>query len=311
MGLTAELNSTHNISDVKQIQYFDTRYYKVQFEHKKQLVEAFFPSVTEILNAYPKPFLAHWRGEVGNDRADQIVADALKLGSFIHYGAETLAKGGAVLFHPLQGSLYNEDDLNKLQKEHGELVLCRHQEEYVQLYRIWQFFNAVSPTKIDTEQTVYSVKHQYAGTLDLLLWIEEGDYAIAGSKPVHLETGYYVGDYKTGKGVSFTYLLQLAAYMEAAMEGSDELRKHLKGGLIIHPNNNQTKNGIEGLKTTIVSRADQPEYFQGFMKTYEVYKLEKPVPTPKEFSMPSVLTYKPIAPDPPTKSKTKKARSSK
>lgn len=296
MGLTKDLHQTHAISDVKQIQYFDSRYYKIQYGKGKQQKEMYLPSVTEILQAYPKPFLAKWRGEIGNERADQIVMEALKFGSFVHYGAEVLARGGIIIYNPLERETYSEKEIAALVKKYGEICICRHQQEYVQLHRIWQFFNEIKPTRLQTEQTVYSIKNQFAGTLDLLMWVEGGSYGIAGAKPVTLETGYYVGDYKTGKagGDTFTYNMQIAAYMEAVMEGSPEVRKHLKGGIVIHPANTQIKAGIAGLKATVIDRVKQVELFNAFLKTQAVYLLEHPVPKPTDYMMPAELVYKPV-----------------
>ena len=292
MGLTQKLLENHSIKDVKQIDYFDIRYYKILYEQNKQLIEEYFPSVTEILGAYPHDWLARWRGDVGNERADQIMFDAQNKGSFIHYGAELLAKGGIVIYQSLQKPTFSDKEIDDLAKKYpAGVCICRRQAEYIQIYRIAQYFNVVKPIKIETEQTVYSVKHKYAGTLDLLHWINEGEYEIAGTQPLYLESGYYVGDYKTGKEIGSTYKMQIAAYMEAVMEGIPDMRTQLRGGLILHPNNERVKNGIQGFKATLVDRADGEMYFDHFMKTYAVYQIDKPVPKPTEYKMPAILVY--------------------
>lgn len=298
MGLIKNINEAQNIKDVKRIEYFDTRYYKILYEvitknlgkkKSKELMTQFFPSVTEILGAYPKDFLARWRGDVGNERADQIMNDALRLGSFIHNSAEVLSKGGALIYNPITSPIHSEAEIIKLKKKYKDnVVIVRWQQEFVQLYRIWQWFNLVKPSKIETEQTVYSIAHKYAGTLDLLMWIDEGTYEIAGSTPIKLSSGYYVGDYKTGKGVDETYKMQISAYINAIQEGLPTI--NIKGGLIIHPNNEKVTTGIVGLKTTYVSMAEQKKYFKHFLSVYEVYKIKKPVPDPVAFTMPTVLT---------------------
>lgn len=297
MGLIKEMREAQSIKDVKRIEYFDTRYYKIIYEitkiagkkKVKELMTQFFPSVTEILGAYPKDFLARWRGDVGNDRADQIMNDALRLGSFIHNAAEVLSKGGALIYNSYGNEIYSEKELVKIKKKYkNNVVIVRWQTEFVQLYRIWKWFRLVQPSKIETEQTVYSILHQFAGTLDLLMWIEEGVYNIGGSVALHLETGWYVGDYKTGKGVDETYKMQISAYIAAIKEGLPNL--DIKGGLIIHPNNEKITTGIKGLKTTFVSAAEQKKYFKHFLSVYEVYKIKKPVPDPTSFDMPTILT---------------------
>lgn len=297
MGLLQGIGKNYGIKDVKQIEYFDTRYYKILYEVaervkgklKKQLFEQYFPSVTEILGAYPKDFLAKWRGDVGNERADQIVADSQRLGSFIHNAAEVLANKGALIYNSYGKEIYSEKELTAIRKKYKDNVaIVRFQSEFIQLYRIWKFFNAIKPTSIETEQTVYSVKHKYAGTTDLLMYIEEGEYDISGSKPLQLDEGFYVGDYKTGKYSSETHLMQLAAYINAIKEGLPDL--NIRGGLVIQPNQEKITTGIPGLKTTYMSMAEQAKMFQHFLSVYTVYKIKKPVPDPKEFSMPSLLT---------------------
>jgi hypothetical protein len=297
MGLLNEARNASNIKDVKRIDYFDTRYYKILYEVtekvgkklSKKLMEQFFPSVTEILGAYPKDFLARWRGDVGNERADQIVADSQRLGSFIHNAAEVLAKKGALIYNPYGKEIYSDKQISELKKKYKDNVaIVRFQQEFVQLYRIWQWFNEVKPTEIETEQTVYSIKHKYAGTLDLLMYIDEGEYKIAGSKPIYLQSGFYVGDYKTGKYSSETHLMQSAAYIQAIKESLPDL--NIIGSLIIQPNNEKITTGIEGLKTTFSPMSEQRKMFEHFLSVYAVYKIKKPIPDPKAFTMPSILT---------------------
>ena len=297
------------IKDIKRVEYFDSRYYKILYEEKvgkvKKLVEEHLVSVTEILGAYPKDFLERWRGDVGNERADQIVRDALNLGSIIHYGAEVMAKGGIVIYNPYTNPIYTLKQMEAFEKQSptGEVCVVRFQKEFLQLTRIWEWFRIVKPTHIETEQTVYSLKHKYAGTCDLLCYIEEGEYMIAGSQPLYLEGGFYVCDYKTGKGVSITYKMQLAAYIKAIEEADSAIK--IVGGLIIHPNNEQITKGIAGLKTTAIDGTEINQYFENFKHVQAVYKIEHPTPSPKEFSMPSVLQLQLTTKRPTKKGKKK------
>jgi len=308
-SLTEKSKVLLGIKDIKRVEYFDTRYYKILYEEKlgkeKKLVEEHLVSVTEILGAYPKDFLERWRGDVGNERADQIVRDALNLGSIIHYGAEVLAKGGTVVYNSYAHPVYSTAQIAELEKKYKEICIVRFQKEYLQLYRIWQWFQTVNPTNIQTEQTVFSLENKYAGTCDLLCYIKEGAYDIAGSTPLNLQEGYYVCDYKTGKGVSITYLMQLAAYIKAIEEADKQI--NIVGGLIIHPANEQITKGIAGLKTTAIDREEIEKHFKNFMNVYSVYKIEHPAPSPKEFSMPSLLTLQ-LAPTKKGKSNGKRKK---
>ena len=292
-SIGVDILKAFNIKEVKRVEYFDSRYYKILYEQKKpkKLIEEYLPSVTEILNAYPKDFLARWRGEVGNERADQIVRDALNLGSIVHFGAEVLARGGVVIYNPIANPIYKTTAIAKLEKKYKEVCVVRFPKEYIQLYRIWQLFKILKPTGVQSEQTVFSITHKYAGTTDLLCKIKEGEYMIAGATPLFLEGGIYVCDYKTGKYNSITYEMQLAAYIKAIQESKPKL--DIKGGLLIQPNSEKIKLGVPGLKVTLLGMTQVERRFIHFMNTYEVYKIEKPAPTPKEFSFPSLISLEP------------------
>lgn len=294
MSLTESLVKNLHMKGVKRVNFWDQRYYKILVEQqdkktkKKVMQEMYMDSVTRILNVLLPEFLMRWRGDLGNERADQVVREAFNLGSFIHYGAEILAKGGGVIFQPFEDPVHDPGDVETLRNQlQGNLCICRWQKEYVQLWRVWQFFQLVRPQKVETEQTVFSLKHLYAGTLDLLMWIKEGEYQIAGSKPLFLEEGWYLGDWKTGKQISTSNKRQISAYIKAVQEGMPKL--DIKGGLLLHPNNEQITQGIKGFKATLVDMEEVEQRFEEFLKIMAVFKIENPTPTPEEFSMPAVL----------------------
>jgi hypothetical protein len=292
MGLKEDVTKSLKIESVQRVEYFDSRYYKVQGKSDDGEFSEYFPSVTEILGAYPKDFLARWRGDVGNDRADQIITEALNLGSIIHYGAEAIALGGVVVYNPLTNPIYSEEQIENLRRTYNKVVVVRFQKEYMQLYRIQQFFDMVKPTEIQAEQTVYSLKHKYAGTLDVICKLEPGIYSIAGSKPLGLKGGYYICDYKTGKSVDDTYRMQISAYMKAVLEGRPRWKTKFAGCLILHSNAETVTTGIAGFKAHLVTMGEVDMYFNSFLKVYDVYKIHKPVPTPKTFFIPTQLFYK-------------------
>jgi hypothetical protein len=297
MSLTESIVKNLQMKGVKRVNFWDQRYYKVLHEitegsgkkAKKKMVETYMDSVTRILNILLPDFLMRWRGDLGNERADQIVREAFNLGSFIHFGAEVLAKGGGVIFNPVEDPVYTQKEVEALrEKLEGNLCICRWQKEYVQLYRIWQFFQLVRPQQVETEQTVFSITHKYAGTLDLLMFIKEGEYMVAGSKPLVIpETGFYLGDWKTGKQISTSNKRQLSAYIKAVQEGMPKLA--IKGGLLLHPNNEQITSGIRGFKATLVDMEEADQRFEEFLKIMAVFKIENPTPTPEEFAMPAIL----------------------
>lgn len=293
MGLAKEPKSNLTIKGVERIDYFDDRYYKVLLIDKKgKMFYEYYDSVTEILNALPKPGLTKWRGDVGNDRADQISIEAFKLGSVIHDGAEVIAKGGAVVYNPINKPIYNQQAIDKLKKKYkNNLIIIRYPKEFFQLNKILEWHKILQPQKIECELTVFSTVYKYAGTLDLLFYLPKTDeYMISGSTPLLLHKGWYVADYKTGKGVDKSYKMQVASYINAVLEARQDLRKEFRGGLIIHTNAELVKSGIEGLKTHYIDMIEQQLYFKQFLAVQAVFKIDKPTPKPKELSIPTVLS---------------------
>lgn len=293
MGLSKEIQLKLHIKEVERIDYFDNRYYKLIFVNKeKKLYYDFLDSVTEILSIYPKKGLDRWRGEVGNERADQIIIEAFNLGSVIHNGAEVIAKKGAVIYNPIYKPKFNAKEIEQLRKKYkNNITIIRYPKEFLQLSRILELFRVLKPKEVECEQTVYSLIHRYAGTLDLFFYLpKSGEYNISGGTPLWLDKGYYVADYKTGKYIDKTYKMQLSAYMEAIFEGKPELRKELRGGLIIHANNEKITAGIPGLKVTHIPMFEQKNYFNHFLATLNLFRADKSVPNPKELSMPLILT---------------------
>lgn len=293
MGLNQDSFSRKNLDivNVERVEYFDSRYYKVTYLEAKKKMQVMLTSVTEFLGALPKDFLPRWRGDVGNERADQIIIESQRLGSFVHWGAEVIGRRGAVIYNPQENPIYSDKEMEQLKRKHKVHVVCRYQAQYVQLWRIFQWFERVRPTGVQTEQTVYSLEHKFAGTLDAMGTIEAGDYEISGSKPLHLEGGDYIWDYKSGKGVDKSYKMQVAAYLKGVFEGLDpKLARRFKGALIVHSNSERTEKGIEGLQTHLVTVDECREYFEQFKKVQQVYWIDKPHPTPTQFSMPTVLS---------------------
>ena len=297
MGLTKEIKTRLKIKEVQRIDYFDTRYYKIIYlpvGKTKKLVFDYLTSVTEFLGAYPKPGLTKWRGDVGNDRADQIIIEAFNLGSTVHNAAETIASRGAVIYNPIINPIFKPAEITALRKKYkNNISILRYPKEFLQCSRILEWFKVIKPQKCEIELTVYSLLHKYAGTLDLLFYLPtSGEYMISGSVPMYLYKGWYVADYKTGKYIDNTYKIQLSAYIEAIFEGKPELKKEFRGGLIIHPNNEKIKAGIPGLKTHLLTMTEQRRYFKHFLSIIDVYKIAHPMPTPKELSLPVILTLK-------------------
>lgn len=272
-----------------QIDWFDEHYYKI---FNPDGNEDFFPSVTTILQVSPKPFLYRWRGDLGNEEADRVKEEGANRGGNIHFACDVLKQGGAVILMQGLKARYTQAELADIKKKYNGLVaFIWDQFEYLQVYRYWQFLREIKPVKIVSEETVFSLKHRFAGTLDDRYLLKGGSYNINGSKPVELDDGLYIGDIKSSKTITDDNYYQLAAYWVAKEEMSG---KKIDGALLIHTNA-QTKSGIEGLSVKVITRPEMEEYFDQFLKLFEVWKIKPSPAHPKVFTMPNLLTYKPAA----------------
>lgn len=239
------------------IDWFSEHWYQVTQEG----VTHYLPSVTTKLGIIDKPFLARWRGDIGNREADQRMNEAGDRGKRIHWAYEIALKGGIVVYDPWQHPVITPEGIQQLKEEHhGDVAILHSQDEMMQLVKLQKQFETLHPLVLGIEEKVYDIPNRDAGTIDNLLYIDEGDYLISGAKPIHLTAGVYLNDLKTGKNIDLAWL-QLAAYavMWEAMHGIK-----FNGALITHTAAT-IKGGIPGLKTLVRDREtllnkDYPDY---------------------------------------------------
>src|SRR5258708_56734 len=186
------------MNDAVMVEFFNSHYYKVTTP--AGLIR-YIPSVTTKLGIVDKPFLHRWRGDLGNREADLRLYDAGERGKRIHWAYATALKRGAVVYDPWQSPVYTEQDLAALRKEHGDIAVLRTQEEMWTICKLAEQFKRLQPKVLAVEKPVYDLEMNDAGTIDSVFFIEEGDYFVSGSKPLHLSRGIYVNDLKTGNYV--------------------------------------------------------------------------------------------------------------
>jgi hypothetical protein len=119
-----------------------------------------FPSVTTILSIIANPHLERWRGEIGNEAADRISNLASQFGTDVH-DLTALADQGMMLDPP--------PDMESL---------C-HQWKYWVESNVKEF--------LMVEETVYSMKWGFAGTLDRSALLRTGELAILDIKTGRLK----------------------------------------------------------------------------------------------------------------------------
>lgn len=104
-----------------------------------------FPSVTEIVGILDKPFLAFWRGKIGNAEADRISKESTARGRNVH-------------------------ELIDYYFISGQVPTCGVSEEERKLFDAWwKWFSDKKYKAIASEKKVISKKYKYGGTFDAIL----------------------------------------------------------------------------------------------------------------------------------------------
>jgi len=269
--------------NVKQISWFDDHFYEVT---TKDGAVAFLPSVTTILSAIRKPQLERWRGEIGNREADLIMHESADRGSRIHYAWNILSNKGIVIFNPYFKPNYTDHEILALKEKYkNNVVILQKQDEMLALVRLKMWANVTNANFLFSEMIVYSLEKGYAGTLDNIAFIEKGNYEINGSKPLYLEGGNYLIDLKSGSAVYDEHYIQVSSYKEAVEEMG---LLNIAGALIVHTSA-QTKKGIEGLATHLVTREEMDTNYKIFLNTFELWKYKNANSKPKVFDFPSMI----------------------
>lgn len=156
------------------------------------------PRVSDILSVINKPGLTAWRARVGNEEADRVSKVATDLGTAVHAACEGLNREMLT-----DGVFFGGTGAEALRPfTHAyEDFLIRHVRRVLLV-----------------EERVYHERHRYAGTLDVMVELNDGRTCVV--------------DLKTGKTVDYVSTpLQLAAYACAVEEmGMAEVN----GRLVVH-----------------------------------------------------------------------------
>jgi len=249
-----------------------------------EALRAFLPSVTTYLEIINKPFLGTWRGDIGNREADRKMHEAGDRGSRIHRACECISQGGYVVFDSTDRPRYTPAELGAMS---NNTFVLHDQMEYHAATKWTRWLEAVNPGIIALEAQVFSLEHEYAGTLDMLCDIRPGSYAVNGSTPVLLG-GRYIVDLKTGKSIHDEHWMQMAAYRNAVEEDGGKV----DGAIIVHTSA-MTKKGIEGLASHIRTAAELEKDFSDFKAAQKLWMRQNESMKPKIMQLPDFLTYQP------------------
>lgn len=222
--------------ELKQINFLDTRVYQ-------RSEDKFYPSVTSVLQYFPKDkFFETWVKDVGHN-ADLIMKRAGEEGTQVHNAIEQLVEGQEISWMDDHGNAkYN---LNV-----WEMIL-----------KFADFWNTYKPELILSEQFVYSDTYEYAGTADLILKLDDKIWLI---------------DIKTSNSLHDSYDLQVSAYAQAYTELTGE--KVDRTGILwlksMKRGDSKKEGTYQGKGWEIKPVDNTEENMDMFMSVYKIYKIK-------------------------------------
>ena len=235
--------------DNKQINVLDSRFYRRNGKY--------YPSVTSILNFFPKnQFFHSWLKDVGHN-SDIIAAKAAGEGTQVHNAVEAFLNGEEITWIDEWGNAKYSLDVWKM------------------ILKFADFWNTHKPELVATEYHLFSDEHEYAGTADLI---------------VRFQGSLWLMDLKTSNSLHTSYDLQLAAYATAWNETHNEKITHT-GILWIKANTRgEGKSGkIQGKGWELKTVSDIETNFKMFKNIQEIYRLENPDPKPFTELLPTTI----------------------
>ena len=220
----------------KQVNVLDSRFYRREGNY--------YPSVTSVLNYFPKNQFFHaWLKDVGHN--SEIIANkAAGEGTQVHQAVDAFLNGQEITWIDEYGNAKYNLDVWRM------------------ILRFADFWNTHKPELIATEYHLFSDEHKYAGTADLV---------------VRMFDNIWLLDLKTSNSLHTSYDLQLAAYATAWNETHDEKVTHT-GILWVKANTRSEGKGdkIQGKGWELKFVNDIEKNFKMFKNIYEIYSLENP-----------------------------------
>jgi hypothetical protein len=220
----------------KQVNVLDSRFYRREGNY--------YPSVTSVLNYFPKNQFFHaWLKDVGHN--SEIIANkAAGEGTQVHQAVDSFLNGQEITWIDEYGNAKYNLDVWRM------------------ILKFADFWNTHKPELIATEYHLFSDEHKYAGTADLV---------------VRMFDNIWLLDLKTSNSLHTSYDLQLAAYATAWNETHDEKVTHT-GILWVKANTRSEGKGdkIQGKGWELKFVNDIEKNFKMFKNIYEIYTLENP-----------------------------------
>jgi len=229
----------------KQLTFLDSRFYSTEDG-------GFVPSVTTILEAYPKgAAYFNWLKENGKD-ADEIRDEAGRRGSVVHKLTEDYDSGKEVQLVNASGGI--DYKLN-------EWAMF---ERYVEFRRRFQFVTDC------VELNIISKELGYAGTIDRVIEMD-------GEK--------ILLDIKTSNAIYPSYWLQLAAYRSLLMNAAGaRVDKVAILWLNAKTRTEGKKGDIQGIGWQLITKDDTAKELELFNATHQLWQAENGTSKPKSLT---------------------------
>lgn len=273
--------------EIARVEHYDDRFYKITRNNRVD----YYPSVTTKLGIIAKPFLASWRGDIGNREANLRMFEASERGTRIHSAWERLCKNGMVVFNDRRKPIYTKEDIERFEKEfEGNVDVIRYQDEMVDLCKLKEFISVFKLVIESSEFTVFSDTYREAGTIDNTFLIQGGDYYVNSKKPIRIRGGRYIGDLKTGSMIDDNAYMQTASYANAY----EEMGLGKVDGTIILHTGSKSRMGIKGFSVEVREKDEMDQDFKDFRNASALWERKNKDLKPELFEFPSILTLKEV-----------------
>ena len=235
-------------ADNKQINILDQRFYRRNDEY--------YPSVSSILNYFPKnQFFHSWLKDVGHN-ADIIASKAAAEGTQVHNAIEAFLNGEQIEWLDDYGTAKYSLDVWKM------------------ILKFANFWHTYKPELVATEYHLFSDDYKYAGTNDIVC---------------RFNNKLWLLDIKTSNSLHTSYDLQLAAYAKAWNETHNEKIEETGILWLKAATRGPAKDKVQGAGWQLKTISNIDINFEMFLKIYDVYKLENPDAKPHTETLPTTI----------------------
>jgi len=233
--------------ETQQVNVLDERFYT-------QDNKTFYPSVTTVLNAYPKgAYFDQWLRDTGNN-SHKILKDAGVQGTNVHNAIDNFLKGSRL-------ELITEAGQELFTLKEWKMINC-----------FMAFFGLIDPDDFLSESIVFDKELRLGGTMDLVCTIDGERWLI---------------DYKTSNALHKTYKMQLALYKQMYENMTGETIDRY-GVLWLNANTRTEKPPLQGKGWQIKEYTKDFNYdFKLFTHTRAIWDEENPNYAPKNLQFPN------------------------